>query len=87
MMNKYFIISVMAFGLSACNAHQTVSVAKATDASAVPSTVEWNKMALPASLPSQVTAICRDGSYSFAQENVCAGKGGVATQVYQYHSE
>lgn len=41
----------------------------------------------PANLPSNVTAVCRDGSYSTALENACSGSGGVAIQYRRYFSE
>lgn len=78
------ILSVGAL-LSACGSPQAVGVAKATDQSVVSPQV--NSTAVPENLPANVTAICRDGSYSTATSNICAGKGGVVTMISRYFAE
>lgn len=73
--------------LVACHGNQPVSIVKAEDRSAVLPEQIVQQVELPVNIPSNVTAICRDGSYSTALENICAGKGGIATKVHRYHAE
>lgn len=81
------ILSVGAL-LSACGSPQAVGVAKATDQSVVrPQQAVVNPTVVPENLPANVTAICRDGSYSMATSNICAGKGGVVTMISRYFAE
>lgn len=72
--------------VTACSTNQPVQVVKAKDHSTVQQQVV-KQVEIPANLPTNVTAICRDGSHSTAKENACAGNGGVATAVRRYHSE
>lgn len=87
-MNKYGLLGMMSLLLVACHGHnQPVSVVKAEDHSAVAPMRTFSQNELPTNMPSNVTAICRDGSYSTAVENVCAGRGGIATVVHRFHAE
>lgn len=72
--------------LTACSFNKPVAVVKGTDRSTVaPQPVK--QVEIPANLPTNVTAVCRDGSYSTSLENACSGNGGVATQFRRYFSE
>ena len=89
-MKKYNVIalSMMAVMLTACNSGQKVEVAKATDTSVIKSVQVCQPAQLPQNLPNNITAICKDGSYSTATgDSACAGNGGVSTIINRYSAE
>lgn len=88
-MKKYHFFGILSIGmlLTACGASQTVSVVKGIDHSASSPTVVVKKVEIPANLPANVTAICRDGSYSTATTYACSGNGGIQTAISHYFSE
>lgn len=83
-----FGVVVLGIAVSGCSQNKPVEVVKATDTStmaipkAAPQVVE-----LPANLPANATAICRDGSYSTSKENACSGNGGAVSFIGRYHSD
>lgn len=90
-MKKYHLIALFTVTtiLAACNSGQKVEVVKApqTSSTIMPSTA-MEQQNLPTTIPNNVTAICRDGSYSTATDTTaCLGNGGVATQINRYYSE
>lgn len=88
-MKKYSIITMLTAiaMLTACSSGEKVEVVKAPSYSNVaPTTVSQTQ--LPENLPSNVTAICRDGTYSTATDSsACLGNGGVSTIINRYHAE
>lgn len=88
-MKKLHLLSILSVGalLTACGSPQAVSVAKATDQSVVRPPVVTKQVNVPDNLPANVTAICRDGSYSTATVNSCSGNGGVATVVSHHYAD
>ncbi|QLB21662.1 hypothetical protein A6B43_06470 [Vespertiliibacter pulmonis] len=73
--------------ITACCSNQGVTVAKEVDRSvAYPQKIE-KQAEVPMNLPSSVTAICRDGSYSTATNAMCAGNGGVQTIISHHHAD
>ena len=76
------------FGLTACSNGTMVDVAKAQDSTTTMSQQAIKQSDIPLNFPNGATALCRDGSYSFAKDNTaCANNGGVAISVDRYHSE
>lgn len=89
-MKNLAIIGIVAvcFGLTACSSGTRVDVAKAVDSTTAISQQAIQQSAIPLNFPAGATAVCRDGSYSFAKDNsACASNGGVAIAVDRYHSE
>ncbi|VTU08700.1 Uncharacterised protein [Actinobacillus indolicus] len=91
-MKKYNFIalSMMTMALIACSSGKKVEVVKAINSSSniIPSTSVGSQTQIPTNLPSNVTAICRDGSYSTATDgSACLGNGGASTVINRYHSE
>lgn len=88
-MKKLHTLSVLSLGvlLSACVQNKPVEVVKGTDYSTVIPQTVVKQVEVPANLPLNATAICRDGSYSTAKENACSGNGGAQTIIKRYHSE
>ncbi|QBQ64729.1 DUF3761 domain-containing protein [Actinobacillus indolicus] len=73
--------------LTACSSGEKVEVVKAPSSSNVAPT-KVSQTQLPENLPSNVTAICRDGTYSTATDSsACLGNGGVSTIINRYHAE
>lgn len=89
-MKTLHFLGILSMGalLSGCGSPQAVNVAKATDQSVIrPQQKMVNQPTIPDNLPANVTAICRDGSYSMAMSNICAGNGGVATMISRHYAE
>lgn len=91
-MKKYSIITMLTAMamLTACSSGDKVEVVKAPFSSSniVPSTSLVSQAQLPENLPSNVTAICRDGTYSTAKDSsACLGNGGASTIINRYHAE
>ncbi|WP_373819418.1 hypothetical protein [Glaesserella sp.] len=83
-MKKYnfLTILVIATGLVACNAGQKVDVVNTPidDSSTIQLTTSKD-------LPPEVTAVCRDGSYSVAKDDTaCLGHGGAIKVIKRYHA-
>lgn len=88
-MKKQILLGIWAvLGLSACVVEkEAVGVAEGPNYATVGQTSTFSESKAPV-VPSNATAICRDGSYSVATDNsACAGNGGVATSINRYHSE
>lgn len=88
-MKKLHVFSMvsMLFVVTACCSNQGVKVAKGGDHSvAYPQKIE-KQMEVPMNLPANITAICRDGSYSTATNAMCAGNGGVQTIISHHHAD
>lgn len=75
------VATALVLGLSACVFEKkAVDVVKMDNDTTI---VQGN-----GTIPANATAICRDGSYSTATDHsVCAGKGGVETQIDRYRVE
>lgn len=90
-MKKYSIITMLTAiaMLTACSSGEKVEVVKApSSANVAPTTSLVSQTQLPENLPSNVTAICRDGTYSTATDSsACLGNGGVSTIINRYHAE
>ncbi len=90
-MKKYNIITMLTAMamLTACSSGNKVEVVKAPPSSnIVPTTSLVSQVQLPENLPSNVTAICRDGTYSTAKDSsACLGNGGASTIINRYHAE
>ncbi len=91
-MKKYnvFAISIMAIIISACSSGQKVEVVKASASSTITPVAkkEVEQPQLPPNLPRNVTAICRDGSYSTSTDSsACVANGGATTVINRYHAE
>ncbi len=90
-MKKYNIITMLTAMamLTACSSGNKVEVVKAPPSSnIVPTTSLVPQAKLPENLPSNVTAICRDGTYSTAKDSsACLGNGGASTIINRYHAE
>lgn len=91
MKNITMAISFLAipFVLVACTEATKVQVAEnATDNTIVFPQQQASQSQLPTDLPANVTAICRDGSYSMAiDKSKCASNGGVKTLIGRYIAE
>lgn len=87
MQKSLFLVIAVTVGLSACVQRTPVSVVKAQeDTTARSSVARVEPVAVQT--PPNATAVCRDGSFSFASDDSkCIGKGGVKTLISRYHSE
>ncbi len=88
-MKKYNIITMLTAMamLTACSSGNKVEVVKAPPSSNIVPTTSLVPQ-LPENLPSNVTAICRDGTYSTAKDSsACLGNGGASTIINRYHAE
>ncbi|AUI67177.1 hypothetical protein C5N92_03435 [Glaesserella australis] len=80
--------SIVTTMLIACSSGEKVEVVKAASTSSTIQPAHSIQAQLPQHLPNNVTAICRDGSYSTAtDDSACLGNGGVSTKISRYHSE
>lgn len=89
-MKNLSILSALSISLLlvACTQNTPVPVAKSQDMTTVaPQKVEPAPVEIPANAPRNATAVCRDGSFSTATENMCSGNGGVVSVIRRYHSE
>ncbi|MCK3655617.1 hypothetical protein A4G19_07600 [Pasteurellaceae bacterium Macca] len=91
-MKKYQIMltAIVTATLVACTQSEKVNIVKeTTDITAVqPYKAEEKAVPLINNLPPNVTAICRDGTYSTAKdETVCIGNGGVSNAILRYQAE
>lgn len=89
-MKNLSILSVLSVSLllAACSQNKPVPVAKSQDMTTIaPKKVEQAPVEIPANAPKNATAVCRDGSFSTATENMCSGNGGVVSVIRRYHSE
>lgn len=86
---KKIVLCSLAVLLSACSSNQPVAVATETDHSAttIISQQAIAQSPIPLNLPANATAVCRDGTYSTAKENICAGNGGALTLIDRFHAE
>ncbi|MDH2999083.1 hypothetical protein A1D22_04300 [Pasteurellaceae bacterium LFhippo2] len=85
----FVALIVASIGIVACQQREPVEVVKAQDTSTIvqPKAPAVSQQ-LPDNLPANVTAICRDGSYSTATDSTaCSGNGGVSSVINRYHSE
>lgn len=90
-MKKSYFVSAAAivFSLSACVQGDVVQIAKPSDTKTeyVPQATQQPQKSVR-ELPKNVTAICRDGSYSTSVlSEACLGNGGVQESISRYHSE
>lgn len=86
-MKKSYFVSATAivFSLSACVQGDVVQIAKPSNTN--PQATQQPQKSVR-ELPKNVTAICRDGSYSTSVlSEACLGNGGVQESISRYHSE
>ncbi|QGM81699.1 hypothetical protein A6A10_06175 [Otariodibacter oris] len=79
---------VLPFVLVACTQTTSVKVAETTSDKTAVFPHQILQLQATENLPENVTAICRDGSYSMAQdESKCASNGGVRTIISRYSAK
>ena len=87
-MKKVMLLSILTFGISACSVNKPVEVVKVKDKSTtVISQQAIQQSQIPLNVPVNATAICNDGAYSTAKENMCSGNGGTMMIIDRYHAE